>query len=107
MLLVCRAHKPNFFCSSGDQIVTTVTVSDWCCEKTTFSACDGLSLKEISVAVYLFSKGSFVVPTASLREENTCGVCEFIFFCKTSNMRQLWQMLENVKCSAGHVACQM
>lgn len=66
MLLVRRAHKPNFFCSSGDQIVATVAVcDDWCCEKSTFSACEGLSLKEISVAVYLFSKGSFLVPSSS------------------------------------------
>lgn len=106
MLLACRAHKPTFFCSSGDQIVTRVAVSDWCCEKSTCSACDGLSLKEISVAIYLFFKGSFLVRTTSpKRRANTWSL--WIFFCKTSNMRQLWQMLENVKCSAGHVACQV
>lgn len=65
LLLVCRAHKPNFFCSSGDQIVTTVTVSEWYCEKSTFSACGDLALKEISVAIYLFSKGSLMVPLPS------------------------------------------
>lgn len=52
-------------------------------QKSAFSACGDLALKELSVAIYLFSKGSFMVPlplpSASQKEEKTHGVCEFSF----------------------------
>lgn len=112
LLLVCRAHKPNFFCSSGDQIVTTVTVSEWYCEKSTFSACGDLALKEISVAIYLFSKGSLMAPLPSppppKKKRKHMESVNFLLqnFKYTSSLADV-PMLENVKCSVGHVACQV